>query len=66
MALHKFMENFKTANPMPTKGHKSGTMKDFKPANPKIPMSSKPAQATLTPNMSGPIKTGKGALKGVK
>ncbi len=66
MALHKFMENFKPVHPAPTKGHKSGTMKDHTPVNPKTPVSSKPSQFTATPKMSGPVKTGKGALGGVK
>lgn len=39
MALHKFMDTFKPANPVSNKGaNKSGTMGDFVTSNPMTPI----------------------------
>ena len=57
MALHDFMKNFKPFNPMPTKGHKSGTMQDFKSPNEMAPITPAKFQSDTVPNsISAPVK----------
>lgn len=57
MALHKFMENFNPLNTMPTKGHKSGTMNDFKSPNAMTPIAPAKFQSDTVPNsISAPVK----------
>lgn len=68
MALHEFMENFKPFNPMPTKGNKSGTMKDFKSPNAMAPIAPAKFQSGTVPNsISQPVKVPmKDGTSGVK
>lgn len=62
-----FMRGFKSPNTVGvTKGKKSGTMSDFKSPNSSTPAPPVMPQSNMVPNMSGPIKTGKGALGRVK